>query len=318
MEKPIPDFDGVGASSVALPAESWPTVLAFLVAKFPSIDAETWQARFKRGLVLDESGAPLTADAPYRAGSRLYYYREVGPEPEVPFKAEVLHQDEHLLVMDKPHFLQVMPAGRYVQQTLVVRLQKQFPGLAPMALHRLDRGTAGVVLFSVNPASRAQYQDLFRSRGMHKVYEALAPALPAEQFPQTRRTRLAPGEPFFCMREVDGAPNTETHIELVETRGALSLYRLRPITGKKHQLRVHLAALGAPILNDPLYPVVQPEQPDDYARPLKLLARELSFTDPLDGQPRCFTSQRLLLKAGLDAGAQNFSPRPTGESRYPV
>ena len=290
----LPALDGVGASRIVLPAGPWTRVLSFLQQRFADIDPEVWQTRMARGRVLDECGMALAPDAPYRPGASLYYYREVGPEPEIPFAAEILFHDEHLLVVDKPHFLQVMPAGRYVQQTLLVRLQKQLPELPLTALHRLDRGTAGIVLFSVNPATRASYHALFRTRSMHKTYAALAPSLPTENFPQTRRTRIVEGEPFFRMRETDGAPNTETRIEVAEHRGALSLYRLQPITGKKHQLRVHLAALGAPIVNDPLYPEVWPEGPDDFTRPLKLLAQELAFEDPLTGQPRSFISRFLL------------------------
>lgn len=269
-------------------------MLGFLQHHFAAIAPEIWRERMQRGQVLDDSGAPLAVDAAYRAGATLYYYREVGPEPDIPFGAELLFRDEHLLVIDKPHFLAVMPAGRYVKQTLMVRLQQEFPDLSLTALHRLDRGTAGIVLFSVNPATRAGYQALFRTRNMHKVYEALAPSLPSVSFPQTRRTRLVEGAPFFCMREAEGEPNSETRIEIAEDRGALSLYRLQPVTGKKHQLRVHLAALGAPIVNDPLYPAVWPEGPDDFARPLKLLARALTFEDPVTGESRSFTSRRTL------------------------
>jgi tRNA pseudouridine32 synthase / 23S rRNA pseudouridine746 synthase len=176
----------------------------------------------------------------------------------------------------------------------VVQLQRQFADLPLTALHQLDRGTAGLVLFSVNPATRARYQALFRTHSIGKEYEALAPTLPDVAFPLTRRTRLVEGSPFIRMCEADGPANSETQIEVIENRGALSLYRLRPVTGKKHQLRVHLAALGAPIINDPLYPELRPETADDLNRPLKLLARSLTFHDPLSGRLRAFTSARTL------------------------
>ncbi|NQD93394.1 pseudouridine synthase, partial [Pseudomonas sp. CrR25] len=190
-------------------------------------------------------------------------------------------------------FLPVMPAGEYVEQTLQARLAKRFGNADLVPLHRIDRHTAGLVLFSSNPRSRGRYQALFRERQIGKRYEALAPALPDLQFPLRRATRLAPGEPFFRMCEVPGVANTETRIEVVERLGELWRYALYPITGKKHQLRVHLAALGAPICNDPFYPEVSDAQdtPDDYDRPLKLLAQGLVFVDPLSGEERRFESR---------------------------
>lgn len=292
--KPALLEDGVGASRVVLPRGPWPTALAFLQSRFADIPAAEWRERMARGRVRAADGAALAPEAPYRAGATLYYFREVASEPPVPFTEEVLHQDEHLLVADKPHFLQVVPSGRHVQETLLVRLQKRFPGLSLTALHRLDRGTAGLVLLSTNPDSRGHYQALFRNRQIHKSYEALAPPLPALAFPLTRRSRIVERDSFPRMREVEGPVNAETLIGVPEARGAHWLYRLHPVTGKKHQLRVHMAALGAPLLNDPLYPEHQPQAPEDYSRPLKLLARELSFKDPLSGQQRCFRSRREL------------------------
>jgi tRNA pseudouridine32 synthase/23S rRNA pseudouridine746 synthase len=204
----------------------------------------------------------------------------------------VLHVDEHLVVADKPHFLPVTPAGGFVAETLLARLVRRLgnPQLAP--LHRIDRGTAGLVLFSTNPDSRARYQALFPQRLIHKRYEALAPALPDRVFPLLRSTRLQPGEPFHRMCEVDGPPNSETRIEVLERGDDIWRYALEPVTGRKHQLRVHMAALGAPILNDTLYPSLAAEQADgNYEKPLKLLARSLSFVDPLTGVERQFESQ---------------------------
>lgn len=294
LKPSLPTRSGVGASLVILPSGAWPSLLDFLSAHFSAISRDTWRSRMARGLVLDEVGTALSDASPYLAGSRVYYYRELEAEPEIPFAANIIFQDEHLLVADKPHFLPVMPTGRFVQQTLLVRLKKQL-GLEQLTpLHRIDRGTAGILLLSTNPATRAQYQALFARREMGKVYEALAPHLEGIAFPLLRRSRLVKGEPFFRMREVAGPPNTETQIEIAERHGALNLYRLRPVTGKQHQLRVHLAALGAGIVNDPLYPLLQPEAEDDYSRPLKLLARSIEFSDPLSGQLRRFSSSRRL------------------------
>lgn len=280
-------------STLHLPQGPWTTVLECLCAHFSSIDREVWLSRMARGRVLDAAGTPIGPMARYQVGMRVHYFREVLAETPIPFVERVLYMDEHLLVADKPHFLPVMPAGEYVEQTLQARLAKRLANADLVPLHRIDRHTAGLVLFSTNPASRGAYQALFRERLMDKRYEALAPALPAMTFPLTRATRFAAGEPFFRMQEVAGTPNTETRIEVAEALGELWRYALYPVTGKKHQLRVHMAALGAPICNDPFYPQVSDaaDAPDDYDKPLKLLAHSLDFVDPLTGEKRHFQSQ---------------------------
>ncbi|WP_132541996.1 pseudouridine synthase [Plasticicumulans lactativorans] len=291
---PLPLRAGVAPSSTWLADGAEARVLERLVARFPAIARADWAARMARGEVVDRHGTPLGPDSVHHGGLRVYYYRELPPEAPIPGTVEVLYRDAHLLVVDKPHFLPVIPAGAYLHETLLVRL-RQVPGLEHLApLHRLDRDTAGLVLFSVNPASRAAYSELFPQRRVHKVYEALAPDRPGLAWPLLRRSRLAPGEPFFRMREVDGAPNAETLITRLDGDGRLARYRLEPHTGRKHQLRVHLAALGIPIVNDRCYPELLPAAPDDPARPLKLLARTLRFTDPLSGAPRRFDSHRSL------------------------
>ena len=280
----------MASSRLQLPPGPWPTVLDCLCARFPAIPRNTWIDRFTRGRVLDASGAILPIDAPYRLGAEVQYFREVADEPAIPFAESVLHADADLVVADKPHFLPVTPAGGFVRETLLARLVQRFdnPNLVP--LHRIDRDTAGLVLFSANPATRAVYQALFRERRIHKRYEAIAPALPDVSFPLLRATRIVPGEPFFRMQELAGVPNSETRIEVLEGEGALWRYRLEPVTGRKHQLRVHMAALGAPIENDRWYPRLREASEDDYARPLRLLARSLEFVDPLSGVERRFES----------------------------
>ncbi|WP_028631295.1 RluA family pseudouridine synthase [Metapseudomonas resinovorans] len=279
-------------STLHLPQGDWSTVLDCLCARFPAIPRETWLERMAGGKVTDAEGNPLSPEHPYQEALRVHYFREVKGEKAIPFEESVLHIDEHLVVADKPHFLPVMPAGEYVEETLQARLTRRLgnPHLVP--LHRIDRHTAGLVLFSANPASRNIYHALFRDREIHKRYEAIAPALPSLDFPLLRETRLGKSEPFFRMQEVEGEPNTRTRLDVLDKNGEFWRYDLYPITGKQHQLRVHLAALGAPICNDGFYPELTDKGgPDDYQRPLKLLARSLAFNDPISGEPRCFESR---------------------------
>jgi tRNA pseudouridine32 synthase/23S rRNA pseudouridine746 synthase len=282
--------DGPTPSRLQLPPGAWSTVLHCLCARFPAISREVWIDRFARGRVLDATGTPLLIDAPYRMGAEISYFREVADEPVIPFAESVLYADAHLVVADKPHFLPVTPAGAYVSETLLARLVRRLGNPELVPLHRIDRATAGLVLFSANVTTRGQYQSLFRERRVRKRYEAIAPALPASSFPLTRASRLVAGEPFFRMQELDGASNSETLIDVIDRNGPLWRYALEPITGKKHQLRVHMAALGAPILNDAFYPQLSDDEFDDHARPLKLLARSLAFVDPLSGVERWFES----------------------------
>lgn len=295
MRPPLPTVDGVAPSRQTLPAGRWATVLDFLSERHAAVGAETWAARMRGGRVVDEAGRPLTPESPYRAGACVYYYREPGAETRAPAGESVLHLDEHLLVADKPHFLAVAPAGRFLRETLLVRLKRR-TGLDTLApVHRIDRETAGVVVFSVNPSTRGAYASLFQRREVLKVYEAMSAGRPALDFPVTRRSRIVAGEPYFRMREAGGEPNSETRVDVLRPLGGGgTLYEARPLTGRKHQVRVHLAALGLPVLNDRLYPEVLPDAPEDFSAPLKLLARSVSFRDPLNGRERLFESEREL------------------------
>lgn len=279
------------ASTLYLPPGSWVTVLDCLCAHFPAIDREQWQDRIARGRVLDVNGSPISPGLGYKEGLCIYYFREVPNERVIPVQENILYADEHLVVADKPHFLPVTPAGEYVEHTLLRRLIRRLDNPALVPLHRIDRHTAGLVLFSANPHSRSAYQQLFPTRRIDKFYEAIAPALPHLTFPLVHKSRLVEGEPFFRMQEGPGASNTETAVEVREKNGDLWRYGLSPVTGKKHQLRVHMTALGASICNDPFYPEVVKDAEDDYAKPLKLLAQGVRFIDPVSGQERSFRSQ---------------------------
>lgn len=281
-------------SRLQLPPGHWPSLLDGLCARFPRIDRAQWQDRFARGRVQDAQGRALAPDMPWQVGLEIQYFREVVDEPVIPFAETIVHQDAHLLVADKPHFLPVTPAGRHVRETLLARLVARTGNADLVPLHRLDRLTAGLVLFSTQPDSRDAYQRLFRERRIEKTYEALAPALPGVAFPLQRHSRLVPGEPFFRMAEVPGEPNAHSRIELIEAEGALWRYRLRPETGRKHQLRVHMAMLGAPIEGDDLYPQLRPRPEGVAEAALQLLAQGLAFDDPFSGERRRFSSQRRL------------------------
>lgn len=289
-----PPRDGVGASCVVVPPGHWPTVGDFLAQQFLRIAPAEWQARLRAGAVSDDTGAVLQPDSPCVPGRRLYYYRAVPAEVRIPFHAEVLWQSPDLLVADKPHFLPVVPSGKYLQETLLVRLKNALglPELTP--IHRIDRDTAGLVLFSVRAASRDAYAALFRARCVHKTYECIAPWNPALTWPQQRSSRITTAQHFMQQCEMPGTVNAVTDIDLLEVRGDWARYRLHPLSGQRHQLRVHMAALGLPIQNDGIYPTLTPEDATDYARPLQLLAKSLQLVDPISQQALHFTSRRTL------------------------
>jgi tRNA pseudouridine32 synthase / 23S rRNA pseudouridine746 synthase len=279
------------------------SVIDAIVAHYPDVPRTDWEQRFALGHVFDGSGGHLAPDAPFRAPLELHYYRPFSEAP-LPVTEAILFQDEHLVVVDKPHFLPVHPAGKYLKETLVARVIAQLgnPELTP--LHRLDRATAGLVLFSTRRSTRGAYQNLFRDRLVAKRYEALAPQLPHLSFPLERSSRLERHPDGFRSLEVEGEPNAMTRIEVVDACGPLWRYALFPSTGQMHQLRVHMNALGAPIANDRWYPQALPSGPDDFDQPLMLLAQELRFDDPVTGAPRAFRS-----RLALDASRESACPK---------
>ena len=350
----LPTLNGVSASTVALPSfnsvrgmdasegkpaknavtshprasntyslGNWPTVFDFLCERFPAVPPEEWSARFAEGLVRNAQGESIHTATPYAPNTLIHYYRRIPHEPELPFKAQVLFQDAHLVVADKPHFMPVTPAGRYVRSSLLVQLKEELGIDTLSPIHRIDRETAGLVVLSVNPQERNAYQALFRERQVNKTYQAIAPFRDDLVFPLTRQSRIEEDAQFFLSREVEGAPNSETHMEILEcldtslnpsvhtsdgstevsTRRSPQslyqskvLYQLTPITGKRHQLRIHMCALGIPIVGDQFYPEVLrgPDASEDFSQALQLLAQTIAFIDPITGEKRTFKSQQNL------------------------
>lgn len=309
MRSPLPVRDGVGATRLRVPdAGPWPTVGAFMAERFFHLDPEYLLDRFDRGEIVAIDGTALTRETPLGVHDFIWYYRERPVEKQIPFDVEILHQDADLVVVDKPHFLPTTPGGKFLQNSALVRLRNalDIPELTP--IHRLDRATAGLLMFSTRPATRGAYQLLFENRRVEKVYEAVSllpedwdprtPALGGSALPLVHRNHIEKLRGNLCVRvDPDRAPNAETLVELLGFDDRVLHTLLRPHTGRMHQLRVHLAELGAGILNDAFYPELLPEQPDDFAHPLQLLARELRFTDPLTGAPREFRTRRSLQEA---------------------
>ncbi|MFG2122259.1 pseudouridine synthase [Streptomyces sp. NPDC048710] len=293
---PLPQRDGVDPVRVRLPMDgSWASVGEYLVERLSGAGPGVVRAMLDAGQVVGADGRAVAPDAPYEPGMFVWFHRELPAEVPVPFPVEVVHQDAHIVVADKPHFLATTPRGTHVTQTVLARLRTELGIPSLSAAHRLDRLTAGLVLFTVRPVERGAYQTLFADRSVRKEYEAIAPYDPSLALPRTVRSRILKERGIPAAREVEGEPNAVTRVELAEHRAALGRYRLVPETGQTHQLRVHLSALGIPILGDPLYPeVTAPVPPGDFRRPLQLLARRLEFTDPVTGAEHSFVSGRTL------------------------
>ncbi len=287
----LPTRDGVGPSVITLPVGEWLLVIDFLMQRFDAIPRDEWQARMQNGLVMDEHGEAVYPDRPYQDHLKIFYYRSIKNEQPIPFEENILFQDEYLIIADKPHFLPVMPAGTYLQETLLVRLKRKTGIETLVPMHRIDRETAGLVVFVIKPGTRGAYQSLFLSKQVEKCYHAVAPYRDDLIFPMTYKSRLQESGNFMQMEVVEGEANSETFIEVLERRDNLARYRLKPITGKKHQLRAHMATLGIPILNDLIYPVHRAADQDDFEKPLQLLAQRIAFFDPITGKERSFETK---------------------------
>ncbi|OSC43061.1 RluA family pseudouridine synthase [Mycobacterium decipiens] len=284
---PLPVRDGLGPARVRLRGGA---VLAELSARFGA----TARAKVLAGEVFDADGAVIDDATVLPSGSSVYLYRDLPDEVPVPFDIPVLHQDGNVVVVDKPHFLATMPRGRHVAQTALVRLRRDLglPELSPA--HRLDRLTAGVLLFTTRRELRGSYQTLFARGLVHKTYLARAAVDPGLALPCVVRSRIVKRRGHLQAVCEPGVPNAETLVELISRDG---LYRLTPRTGRTHQLRVHMASLGVPIVGDPLYPNVIPmsdQDLGDFSAPLQLLAQRIEFDDPLTGSHREFVSCRQL------------------------
>ena len=319
MQSPLPVRDGVNATRLRLPDEGpWETAMDYMMHRWGHIDPQGIEDRFDAGEIVGEAGIALDRSTPMQDHTFIWYYRTLPPETRIPVELNILHQDEHLLVVDKPHFLPTTPGGTYIQESALVRLRNQLglPDLIPM--HRLDRMTAGILLLSTNPETRGKYQVLFEKRQVQKEYECVsaaepAPGHPAVDFPVVVRNRMTKSRSYLLAEVVDGEPNAETRIERLRTFDASgapdgapdadggphrrALYRLEPHSGKTHQLRVHMASLGLGIVNDAFYPELLDKAPDNYAKPLQLLARGIRFVDPISGSPVEYRSRLELSEA---------------------
>ncbi len=292
---PLPPRHGLAPARLRLPEDGdWPTIRDHLVERLrPHATAERIDAMLAAGEIVDLTG-PISAATPYRPGTAVWFHRDLPDETPVPFDIDILHRDDTLLVVDKPHFLATIPRGRHVLQTALVRLRHDLdlPDLTPA--HRLDRATAGVLMFVIDPARRGAYQQLFARRRVRKTYEAIAAHCPNLDLPRTVHSRIVKQRNILAAFEEPGEPNSETLVELLEHRAGLGRYRLTPATGRTHQLRLHLHSLGIPILGDDFYPTISERPLDDFTRPLQLLATTLEFTDPISGDPQRFTTRRTL------------------------
>lgn len=301
------------ASHIVLPEHvtDKPTVFSFLSSHFKQIDATVWQQRILDGKVHWRDGRLITLDCAFVPRERVYYYREVAVEKKVPFAERIIYQDEQIMVAYKPHFLAVSPSGQFVNECLVNRLRIKTGIETLVTAHRLDRATAGIMLLSKQPAQRARYHDLFKHGNITKHYQAIARLTP-ELYQQhqegdlalplhwTVKNRIVKGDPSFTMKIVDGDANSHSKIELIEIKGEFGLFRLSPITGKTHQLRLHMASLGMPLINDRLYPTLLDRGDDNFKQPLQLLAQQLAFTDPVTGKEHNIVANALSIDAIID------------------
>ncbi|GAA1933754.1 RluA family pseudouridine synthase [Brevibacterium antiquum] len=319
---PLPPREGISATSLRAPGGKSThdknhlpvpdTIGQWLGEEFPDAPPEARRSLLTTGDMRNGVGVPVTWDDPVEPGGFYFFHRPVPPEERIPFEISFVFEDEELLVIDKPHFLASTPNGRFVRECVVTRARTDFNQPELVAIHRLDRVTAGLLILSKRPETRGRYQSLFQNRLVDKTYRALAPMPPEDmEFPIVKESRLYKPRGGRQVLEVEGEPNAISHISLLRERdrlrerevgfesGTVGEYELRPLTGKTHQLRVHMNSLGLPILGDPVYPVDNSPDPYDFSSPLQLLAASIGFEDPLTRRPRRFESG---LTLGLTLG----------------
>ncbi|MBV7296105.1 hypothetical protein KRX51_09300 [Corynebacterium sp. TAE3-ERU12] len=291
---PLPIRDGLNASRVRCP-EPGATALALITAavegqqhRHPDDDAAAIARRFADGLVVDNKGRAVAPHQPLKPGTDLWFYRIPAPEPQIAGPMPIIYSDADLVIVDKPPFLATTPRGRHITETALVRLRRHLdePDLVPA--HRLDRLTSGVLVFVRRPEARRTYQQLFTTPGaVLKIYEALAPTPPTPICDGTEiATRQDKVRGVLQAFTVPGQPNARTVIESVRPLAEdpqVAVWRLRPLTGRTHQLRLHLCELGCPIIGDPLYPTVSAVADEDPTQPMHLVCREMRLTHPDSG-----------------------------------
>lgn len=286
-------------STVTLPPANkpYPLMIDFFVKRFPNIEKTIWEQRITGGKILDEDGNKISFSTTYVPGKKLHYFRESQNEPQIPFKENIIYENENYLIVDKPHFLPVIPSGPYVNECLLNRLKKSTGNNSLTPVNRIDRETAGLVMISCNTDTRGIYSTLFEKREVTKSYEAITEYTSFPDFPETIiKNRLTKGSPWFRMGVEEGEINAITKISPIKFNNKYLHFSLEPVTGKKHQLRIHLSGMGCKIINDRYYPQLLEKKDTDFNNPLQLLAKQLTFTDPVNGKQHSFTSRLSLLK----------------------
>lgn len=287
---------------------------AWICANVPKLTVAELEAAFAHGDVLTAAGEKLTWDTPASVLQRpIFMYRKAADEdgnlPEIP----IVHQGDGWLVVNKPQGLATMPRGAYVARTVTVALRRQLnnPDLTPA--HRLDRATGGLLLFTARRELRGAYQEMFARREVQKTYRAVADPLPLKFVAHSLHTPLTvltdpPEKPgwvrvtsriekehgVMAAQIVPGEPNALTYLRPTAARVQLAgrefvVYEVTPHTGKTHQIRLHFAALGIPLVGDPLYQgfnaaPFEVDQPPAGTTSLQLTATGLDFTDPQTGE----------------------------------
>ncbi len=273
-------------SKLFLPAmkKPYPSILDFLQMRFPNVPVKQWSTRMEKGLIFSEKGEKITIKSKYSPQTMLFYYKTANEEITIPFKEKIIHMDKNIIIVDKPHFLPVMPAGKYINENLLTRLKDKTGNKDIVPINRIDRETSGIVLFSANKKTRGMYQTLFMQKKVEKTYHAITlynekQNLRSEKF--KKKSRIVKGDPWFRMKEISGKVNAISDFTLIKKKKGKAFFKIKPLTGKKHQIRLHLSGIGCAIINDRLYPELLPEKSPDFRNPLQLQSKLLKFTDPI-------------------------------------